>query len=124
VQLPPIGLPGLVLVALIVAATLAGMARVAIVEFARGVHWHDLRVRCHRMRRERLMMLMELQSEQDELHQRAAGIAAIGARTNAEGTDEHAGDDADHADRSGEAVAAADPVAGRVAPAPRSRAAA
>ncbi len=119
---------GLVLVALVAAATLAGVARVAVGEYARGVHWHDLRVRCHRMRRERLMMLMELQSEQDELHERAAGIAAIGARTTAaaegEGDGEPAGDDAGHAAPAGAAPAAADPVAGRVGPAPPSRAAA
>jgi len=80
-QLPPLGLAGFLLIGLVAAGAVAGIARVTVGEYARGVRWHDLRVRCHRIRRERLLMLLELQAEQDELRDRAAGIAAVGART-------------------------------------------
>jgi ABC-type anion transport system duplicated permease subunit len=73
---PPIHPLGLALLAVAALATLAGILRIVIAEYARFVAWHDLRVQCQEIRRERLRILLAAQGASSPA-QRASAIRAI-----------------------------------------------
>lgn len=58
-QIPPIGTLGTLMIGLIILASLLAVALVPAQEYACSVRWHDLRVRCQRLRRNRLLTLLE-----------------------------------------------------------------
>jgi hypothetical protein len=79
-QIPPIGTVGAMMIAIIILASLFGIALVPAREYARAARWHDLRVRCQRLRRERLMSILE-NAEVEDAAPGAKDIAAVGAAT-------------------------------------------
>jgi len=66
-QIPPISSLGLTGLLVMIAVSLILIARLCLGEYDRHVRWHDLRVRCQRMRRDRLMAMLDHQTQQEAL---------------------------------------------------------
>lgn len=74
---PPIHPLGLILLAAAGLITLLAILRVLMAEFDRFVAWHDLRVECQEIRRQRLMLLLEAQGANLSPAQRASAIRSL-----------------------------------------------
>lgn len=101
-QIPPLSPLGLTCLLVLILTSVLAIASTCLGEYFRHVRWHDLRVRCHRMRRERLMAVLEHQAQQEAL---AAEQTVPVIRRNRS-------DDDDAADEASETTG----VAGRIEP--------
>lgn len=74
---PPIHPIGLILLLVAGSVSLLAILRVLAAEYDRFVTWHDLRVECQEIRRQRLLMLLEAQGANLSPAQRASAIKAL-----------------------------------------------
>lgn len=72
-MIPPITSAGWLVLLLLIAAAILSIVRVIGWEYRNAVTWHNLRVEVHRLRRERLLALME---EQGEFAQQSPDLVA------------------------------------------------